>query len=120
MLFTIETVAILSNLIIAIVLAVVLLGASYFLGWQLPDTEKVSAYECGFDPYDDARNSFDIRFYLLAILFVVFDLEALFLFPWAICLAQVNFEGFWAMFDFLFELGVGLFYAWRVGALDWE
>jgi NADH-quinone oxidoreductase subunit A len=105
---------------IAVFLAVLLFGASYFLGWQIPDTEKLSAYECGFDPYEDARNSFEVRFYLVAILFVIFDLEALFLFPWAVSLGQIGFEGFWSMIDFLVELGIGFFYAWRVGSLEWD
>ncbi|MEL6803499.1 MAG: NADH-quinone oxidoreductase subunit A [Bacteroidota bacterium] len=107
-------------LLLAVFLSVLLFGASYMLGWQLPDTEKLSAYECGFDPYEDARNSFEVRFYLVAILFVVFDLEALFLFPWAVSLAQVGLEGFWGMIDFLLELGIGFFYAWRVGSLEWD
>ena len=105
---------------IAVLLSIILFGASYFLGWQIPDTEKLSAYECGFDPYEDARNSFDIRFYLVAILFVIFDIEALFFFPWSVTLGELGLEGFWCMFDFLLELGIGFFYAWRIGSLEWD
>lgn len=87
---------------------------------QAGDTDKLSAYECGFDPFDDARNRFDVRFYLVAILFIVFDLEAAFLFPWALSLGKLPALGFWSMFDFLFELGIGFVYAWKVHALEWE
>jgi NADH-quinone oxidoreductase subunit A len=82
--------------------------------------EKNSVYECGFDPYEDSRNVFDIRFYIIAILFVVFDLEAMFLFPWAISLPYAGSMGFWSMSDFILELVVGYLYVWRVGALNWN
>lgn len=85
-----------------------------------PDSEKVSAYECGFDPYEDARNTFDVRFYLVAILFIIFDLEAVFFYPWCVSLSFLNIEGFWGMFDFIIELVVGFIYAWEVGAFEWE
>lgn len=101
-------------------LACVILGASYFLGVQKPDPEKVSIYECGFEPYEDARNKFNVRFYVIAILFIVFDLEAVLLFPWAVSLAQAHSFGLWTVFDFLLELVVGFFYVWRIGALDWK
>jgi len=107
-------------LIVSIALACIILGASYFLSVQNPDTEKVSAYECGFDPYEDSRNRFDVRFYLIAILFIVFDLEAMFLFPWAVTLSDINILGFWSMVDFLLELGIGFVYIWKIGGLDWE
>jgi len=107
-------------LFIAIGLASVILGASYFLGIQKPDIEKVSIYECGFDPYDDSRNSFDVRFYIIAILFIIFDLEALFLFPWTISLSHLTSMGFWTMADFLIELVIGFIYAWKLGGLEWE
>jgi NADH-quinone oxidoreductase subunit A len=107
-------------LLFSIGLALVILGASYFLGIQKPDTEKTSVYECGFDPYEDSRNKFDIRFYLVAILFLLFDLEAMFLFPWAVSLGQISSMGFWTMMDFLFELTVGFVYVWKIGALEWE
>jgi NADH-quinone oxidoreductase subunit A len=105
---------------VSIALALIILGASYFLGIQRPDTEKTSVYECGFDPYEDSRNKFDVRFYLVAILFILFDLEAMFLFPWAISLSQISSMGFWTMIDFLFELSVGFVYVWKIGALEWE
>jgi len=101
-------------------LAAVILVASYLIGTQNPDAEKVSAYECGFDPYEDARNVFDVRFYLVAILFIIFDLEAVFFFPWCVSLSFLNIEGFWGMVDFVIELLAGYIYAWEAGALEWE
>jgi len=92
----------------------------FFLGNHKPDSQKVSAYECGFNPYEDSRNKFEVRFYVLAILFIVFDLEAIFIFPWSIVLSQITSFGFWAMFDFLFELLVGFIYIWKIGALEWQ
>jgi NADH-quinone oxidoreductase subunit A len=86
----------------------------------IPDTEKTSAYECGFDPYEDARNVFDIRFYLVAILFIIFDLEAVYFFPWCMSLSLLSGDSLWGMVDFIFELGIGLIYAWEVGALEWD
>lgn len=106
--------------LVAVVLALIIFGASFFLSVQKPDTEKISAYECGFDPYEDARNAFDIRFYIVAILFIIFDLEAMFFFPWIICISQLNSFGFWVMVDFIIELGIGFIYAWRIGALEWD
>jgi len=120
MFFLIEYFPILLLLFVSVGLASLILGASYFLGVQRPDTEKVSVYECGFDPYEDSRNKFDVRFYLVAILFIVFDLEALFLFPWAVSLGYLSSMGFWSMVDFLFELTVGFIYVWKIGALEWE
>lgn len=102
MFFLIEYFPILLLFLVSVGLACLILGASYFLGVQRPDTEKVSVYECGFDPYEDSRNKFDVRFYLVAILFIVFDLEALFLFPWAVSLGYLSSMGFWSMVDFLF------------------
>jgi NADH-quinone oxidoreductase subunit A len=119
-LFRQEYYPILLFLSVAIVLSAVILGASYLLAVQNPDTEKLSAYECGFDPYEDARHTFDVRFYLVAILFIIFDIEAMFLFPWAVSLDQIGSLGFWAMVDFILELGVGFIYAWKIGALEWE
>jgi len=104
---------------VAIVLTLVLL-ATFFIAIQKPETEKLSSYECGFEPYEDARNTFDIKFYLVAILFIVFDIETMYLLPWSISLAKINILGFWSMIDFILELGVGLVYVWYVGALDWE
>ncbi len=85
-----------------------------------PDPEKLSAYECGFEAFDDARMKFDVRFYLVAILFIIFDLEVAFLFPWAISLGNIGVFGFWSMMFFLFILTVGFIYEWKKGALDWE
>jgi len=104
----------------SIFLAFVIIGLSYALSVATPDSEKVSAYECGFDPYEDARNVFDVRFYLVAILFIIFDLEAVYFFPWSVSLSFLSLEGFWGMVDFLVELLVGFIYAWQVNALNWE
>jgi NADH-quinone oxidoreductase subunit A len=107
-------------LFVSIGLSLIILGASYFLGIQKPDVEKLSVYECGFESSEDARNMFDIRFYLVAVLFLLFDLEALFLFPWAVSLSQLSSLGFWTMIDFLLELVVGFVYVWKMGALNWK
>jgi len=101
-------------------LGTIILALSYRFSAYNPDTEKLSAYECGFDPYEDARNIFDVRFYLIAILFIIFDLEAVYFFPWCVSLSFLSPGGFWIMVDFLLELVVGFIYAWEVGALDWE
>ena len=101
-------------------LAGIIFLLAYTISTLLPDTEKLSTYECGFDPYEDARNVFDIRFYLVAILFIIFDLEAVYFFPWCISLSFLSVDAFWGMIDFIIELGVGLIYAWEVGALEWE
>jgi len=107
-------------LIVALLLSFLIFGLSYVLSVQNPDTEKLSVYECGFDPYEDARHTFDVRFYLVAILFIIFDIEAMFLFPWSISLNHITSLGFWSMIDFIVELGVGFIYAWKIGALEWE
>ena len=96
------------------------LGASFLVASQKPDSEKVSAYECGFEPFDDARSKFDVRFYLVAILFIIFDLEVAFLFPWAISLGDIGMFGFWSMVVFLGVLTIGFIYEWKKGALEWE
>ena len=106
--------------IIAFFLAIIILFLSLSLGAYNPDVEKVSPYECGFDPYEDSRNAFDIRFYLVAILFIIFDLEAVYFFPWCVSFSYLNVEGFFSMIDFIIELFVGYIYAWRVGALEWS
>ena len=85
-----------------------------------PDPEKLSAYECGFEAFDDSRMEFDVRFYLVAILFIIFDLEIAFLFPWAISLGSLGSLGFWSMMIFLFILTIGFIYEWKIGALDWD
>tara|TARA_B110000902_G_scaffold200213_1_gene227347 strand:+ start:2638 stop:3054 length:417 start_codon:yes stop_codon:yes gene_type:complete len=105
---------------IAIVLAGIIVTLSYVLSVQNPDTEKLSSYECGFEPYEDARNVFDIKFYIVAILFILFDIEAMFLLPWSVSLSQLSTLGFWSMIDFIIELGVGFIYVWYVGALEWD
>jgi NADH-quinone oxidoreductase subunit A len=101
-------------------LACVIVLASFIIARQNPDTEKVSAYECGFEAFDDARRKFDVRFYLVAILFIIFDLEIAFLFPWAITLGEIGLYGFWSMMVFLGVLTVGFIYEWKKGALEWE
>ena len=93
---------------------------SGFVGPNNPDKEKLSAYECGFPPFDDARGRFDVRFYLVAILFIIFDLEVAFLFPWAISLSSTGIAGYFSMMLFLFILTVGFIYEWKKGALEWE
>ncbi len=109
----------------------VFLGIAFFLSCAIiilpmiingfkPDDEKLSPYECGFEPFNDARKEFDIRFYLVAILFIIFDLEIIFLFPWAITLNKTGIFGFWSMMFFLFVLTIGFIYEWKKGALDWE
>lgn len=105
---------------IAVALSVVMVGASYLAGVSRPDPEKLSAFECGFEPFQDARRQFDVRFYLVAILFIIFDLEVAFLFPWAITLGQIGAFGFWSMMVFLGVLTVGFAYEWKKGALEWE
>jgi NADH-quinone oxidoreductase subunit A len=105
---------------IAGALALIMVLASYIVARQRPDSEKVSAYECGFEAFDDARSKFDVRFYLVAILFIIFDLEVAFLFPWAVGLAEIGAFGFWSMMIFLGLLTIGFVYEWRKGALEWE
>ena len=112
--------ALLYMLLIAIALTLVILSLSYFLSRQNPDSEKLSAYECGFESYEDSRHIFDVRFCIIAILFVIFDIEMLFLIPWCISISKLSLLGFWSVIDFLFKLGVGFFYVWYVNALDWE
>ena len=105
---------------IAVAMAGAMVAASYILAPQRPDSEKVSAYECGFEAFDDARSKFDVRFYLVAILFIIFDLEVAFLFPWAASLGEIGLFGFWSMVIFLGILTVGFIYEWKKGALEWE
>ena len=107
-------------LIVAILLTIVIIGASYFLVRQNPEPEKLSAYECGFEPYEDTRHTFDIRFCVIAILFIIFDIEIMFLIPWCVSISKLDLLGFWSMIDFLIELGVGFFYVWYGQALEWK
>lgn len=106
--------------VVASVLALVIFSFSVLFAERQNDPEKLSPYECGFDPFEDARNEFDVRFYLVALLFLVFDIEASFLFPWAYCLSDISSIGFWVMIDFFFELVIGFVYVWKVGALEWD
>ena len=105
---------------IAVALSLAMVVASYVMAQQKPDSEKLSAYECGFEAFDDARSRFDVRFYLVAILFIIFDLEVAFLFPWAISLGDIGLFGFWSMVVFLSVLTVGFVYEWKKGALEWD
>lgn len=115
-----EYLIILIFLLIAIALTIVIIGASYFLARQNPEVEKLSAYECGFEPYEDSRHTFDVRFCVIAILFIIFDIEIMFLIPWCVSVSKLDLLGFWSMIDFLIELGIGFFYVWYVKALDWH
>ncbi len=117
-LFYNEYSVILIFLLIAVVLSIIIVFLSYVLAVQKPETEKLSTYECGFEPYEDARHTFDVKFYLIAILFIVFDIETMFLIPWTNVLAQLDLVGFWSMIDFIFELSVGYVYIYCIGALD--
>ena len=101
-------------------IAIALMLSALIIAVRKPDPEKMSAYECGFDAFDDARMKFDVRFYLVAILFIIFDLEVAFLFPWAISLKEVGVFGFWSMMIFLAILTIGFIYEWRKGALEWD
>ena len=107
-------------LAVALAIGAALLIAPFLVAVRNPDPEKVSAYECGFNAFDDARMKFDVRFYLVSILFIIFDLEIAFLFPWAVSLDAIGFFGFMAMMVFLLILVVGFVYEWMKGALDWE
>ncbi len=107
-------------IVIGLLLGAVLIVAGAFLGPHRPDGEKLSPYECGFEAFEDSRRKFDVRYYLVAILFIIFDLEIAFLFPWAVVLDQVGVFGFLAMMVFLGILVVGFIYEWRKGALEWE
>ena len=105
---------------IAIGLSLAFVLTAFVFGNQRPDSEKMAAYECGFDAFDDSRRQFDVRFYLVAILFIIFDLEVAFLFPWAVSLGGIGLFGFWSMMLFLVVLTVGFIYEWKKGALEWE
>tara|TARA_B100000029_G_scaffold147489_2_gene142776 strand:- start:1570 stop:1935 length:366 start_codon:yes stop_codon:yes gene_type:complete len=119
-LFLLEYLPILFFIFISLGIALGMTAMSFIIGPNKPDSEKLSAYECGFEAFDDARGRFDVRFYLVAILFIIFDLEVAFLFPWAISLGEIGIYGFWSMMFFLFLLTVGFIYEWKKGALEWE
>ena len=118
--YLIEYLPILIFIFIGLGIAIGMTAFSFIAGESKPDNEKLSAYECGFEAFDDARGRFDVRFYLVAILFIIFDLEIAFLFPWAISLGKIGFLGFISMMIFLVILTVGFIYEWKKGALDWE
>src|SRR6266849_769477 len=105
---------------LSLAIGLALLVAPFIVAYRQPDPEKLSAYECGFNAFDDARMKFDVRFYLVAIIFIIFDLEVAFLFPWAITFGQLGAFGFWSMMVFLAVLTVGFIYEWKKGALEWD
>ena len=105
---------------VAGVIGLALLVVAFLVAYKAPNPEKLSAYECGFNAFDDARMKFDVRFYLVAILFIIFDLEVSFLFPWAVAFAKLGAFGFWSMMLFLAVLTVGFIYEWKKGALEWD
>lgn len=105
---------------VSLAIGAALLAAPFLIAVRNPDPEKVSAYECGFNAFDDARMKFDVRFYLVSILFIIFDLEIAFLFPWAVAFKEIGAFGFWSMMLFLAVLTIGFIYEWKKGALEWE
>ena len=118
--FLSEYLSIIIFLFISLLLSVGFVVINYIASPSNPDPEKLSAYECGFEAFDNARIEFDVRFYLVAILFIIFDLEIAFLFPWAISLGNIGLLGFYSMMAFLFILTIGFIYEWKKGALEWE
>ena len=115
-----EYFGVLIYLCFAVFLGLLIISLSYFLVTQAPETEKLSTYECGFDPYGDTRDQFNIRFYIIAILFILFDIEIIFLLPWCICLSSLDLLSLWSVIEFLAELGIGFIYVWCVGAIEWS
>jgi NADH-quinone oxidoreductase subunit A len=115
-----EYLPVLVFILVAAGLAGVMVVASLILARQKPDSEKLSPYECGFEAFDDARRQFDVRFYLVSILFIIFDLEVAFLFPWALAFGKLGATGFWSMMVFLAVLTIGFAYEWKKGALEWD
>ncbi|MHC5307322.1 NADH-quinone oxidoreductase subunit A [Bartonella sp. LJL80] len=107
-------------IVVSALISGVLLVMPYIVAYRSPDPEKLSAYECGFNSFDDARMKFDIRFYLVSILFIIFDLEVAFLFPWAVSFGAMGWFGFWSMMVFLAVLTIGFIYEWKKGALEWD
>tara|TARA_Y100001936_G_C16015957_1_gene636460 strand:+ start:463 stop:831 length:369 start_codon:yes stop_codon:yes gene_type:complete len=118
--FLTDYLSIIIFLFIALLLSIGFILINYIASPSNPDPEKLSAYECGFEAFDDSRMEFDVRFYLVAILFIIFDLEIAFLFPWAITLGKIGVFGFWSMMIFLAVLTIGFIYEWKKGALEWE
>jgi NADH:ubiquinone oxidoreductase subunit 3 (subunit A) len=107
------------HFLISLIIALIIIIFSYLLINQFPDTEKLSSYECGFDPFGDSRNPFNVHFYLVGILFIIFDLEITFLFPWSVSLNIIGIWGYFSMLFFLLFLGLGFIYEWLKGALNW-
>ena len=120
LMYNLDYIFILIFIVIGAGMAIAMYLLSKILSPSSPDTEKLSAYECGFEAFDDARSKFDVKFYLVSILFILFDLEIAFLFPWAVSLSNIGALGFYSMMFFLFILTVGFIYEWKNGALDWE
>ena len=118
--FLTDYLSIIIFLFIALLISIGFILINFISSPSNPDPEKLSAYECGFDAFDDSRMEFDVRFYLVAILFIIFDLEIAFLFPWAITLGETGIFGFWSMMIFLAVLTIGFIYEWKKGALEWE
>ena len=118
--FLTDYLSIIIFLFIALLISIGFILINFISSPSNPDPEKLSAYECGFDAFDDSRMEFDVRFYLVAILFIIFDLEIAFLFPWAITLGKIGIFGFWSMMIFLAVLTIGFIYEWKKGALEWE
>ena len=118
--FLTDYLSIIIFLFIALLISIGFILINFISSPSNPDPEKLSAYECGFDAFDDSRMEFDVRFYLVAILFIIFDLEIAFLFPWAITLGTIGIFGFWSMMLFLAVLTIGFIYEWKKGALEWE
>ena len=115
-----EYLSIIIFLFVALSLSIGFIVLNFLFSPKNPDPEKLSAYECGFEAFGDSRMEFDVRFYLVAILFIIFDLEIAFLFPWAVSLGNIGSLGFWSMMIFLFVLTIGFIYEWKKGALDWD
>jgi len=115
-----EYLNILLYIIFGAILGLLIIVLSYLLVTQSPESEKLSTYECGFEPYEDSRNQFNLRFYTVAILFLLFDIEIIFLLPWCLQLSHLSVLSFWSMIEFLLELGIGYIYIWVVGAIEWK
>ena len=118
--FLTDYLSIIIFLFIALIISIGFILINFISSPNNPDPQKLSAYECGFDAFDDSRMEFDVRFYLVAILFIIFDLEIAFLFPWAITLGKIGLFGFWSMMIFLAVLTIGFIYEWKKGALEWD
>lgn len=107
-------------IIVSIIISFILILLSYFLVFQKPDSEKLSIYECGYEPYENSRHTFNIHFFLIAVFFMIFDIEILFIMPWTLSVAKSNLLNFWAIIDFIIELSLGFFYIWYNNCLNWK